>query len=90
VQVTEWVQAGPITPGDLKNKIVVVEVFQVNCPGALSTDYPKPFEIHNRYTHKALQYWVWLPHLKIMTKHNTENLKLLFQKEKLLEKPSTH
>ncbi|RPH73295.1 TlpA family protein disulfide reductase, partial [bacterium] len=40
LQVSEWVQGGPINLKDSQGKVVVVEVFQVNCPGCFIYGIP--------------------------------------------------
>ena len=41
LKVSEWVQGDPVQLSDLLGNIVLVEVFQVNCPGCFIYGLPK-------------------------------------------------
>jgi peroxiredoxin len=84
LQVSEWVQGGPITLGDLKNKIVVVEVFQVNCPGCFIYGLPEAIEIHNRYSAQGVVVLGLATAFEDYDKNTTENLKLLLSKRETI------
>jgi thiol-disulfide isomerase/thioredoxin len=47
--VSEWVQGAPTNVDQEKDKIVVVEVFQVNCPGCFMHAIPEAIDIYNKY-----------------------------------------
>jgi thiol-disulfide isomerase/thioredoxin len=47
--VSEWVQGAPTNIDQEKDKIVVVEVFQVNCPGCFMHAIPEAIDIYNKY-----------------------------------------
>jgi hypothetical protein len=84
LQVSEWVQGGPITLGDLLNKIVVVEVFQVNCPGCFIYGLPEAIEIHNRYSTQGVVVLGLATAFEDYDKNTTENLKLLMSKRETI------
>jgi hypothetical protein len=84
LQVSEWVQGGPITLGDLLNKIVVVEVFQVNCPGCFIYGLPEAIEIHNRYSAQGVAVLGLATAFEDYDKNTTENLKLLISKRETI------
>ena len=84
LQVSEWVQGGPITLGDLQNKIVVVEVFQVNCPGCFIYGLPEAIEIHNRYSAQGVVVLGLATAFEDYDKNTTENLKLLLSKRETI------
>ena len=84
LQVSEWVQGGPITLGDLLNKIVVVEVFQVNCPGCFIYGLPEAIEIHNRYSTQGVVVLGLATAFEDYDKNTTENLKLLLSKRETI------
>ena len=46
--VSEWVQGAPTSLDQEKDKIVLVEVFQVNCPGCFMHAIPEAIEIYNK------------------------------------------
>ena len=84
LQVSEWVQGGPITLGDLQNKIVVVEVFQVNCPGCFIYGLPEAIEIHNRYSTQGVVVLGLATAFEDYDKNTTENLRLLLSKRETI------
>jgi len=47
--VSEWIQGTPTNIDQEKDKIVVVEVFQVNCPGCFMHAIPEAIDIYNKY-----------------------------------------
>jgi hypothetical protein len=54
VSVETWVQGGPMTLNDLVRSVVLVEVFQVNCPGCFLYSLPKAIQLHETYKEKGL------------------------------------
>ena len=54
VAVGAWVQGGPVVPADLIGSVVLVEVFQVNCPGCFLHSLPKSIELHEKYHQQGL------------------------------------
>lgn len=54
LQVSEWVQGKPTNIDKEKGNVVVVEVFQVNCPGCFMYGIPEAIDIYSRYKDKGL------------------------------------
>jgi len=54
ITVDTWVQSGPISLLDLVGSVVLVEVFQVNCPGCFLYALPKAIQLHETYHEKGL------------------------------------
>ena len=54
ISVETWVQGGPMTLNDLVRSVVLVEVFQVNCPGCFLYSLPKAIQLHETYKEKGL------------------------------------
>ena len=53
LKVSEWVQGDPVQLSDLLGNIVLVEVFQVNCPGCFIYGLPEAIEVFNKYDNKG-------------------------------------
>jgi hypothetical protein len=53
--VSEWVQGAPTSLEEEKDKIVLVEVFQVNCPGCFMHAIPEAK--HIRQSKDACRNW---------------------------------
>lgn len=54
VTVDTWVQGGPISLADLIGSVVLIEVFQVNCPGCFIYSLPRAIDLHERYYQQGL------------------------------------
>lgn len=52
--VAEWVQGAPVSLAQLRGRVVLIEVFQVNCPGCFLYSLPKAIELHHRYENQGL------------------------------------
>lgn len=44
--VTEWFNSEPLTPEDLHGKVVLVEFFQMLCPGCVNHAIPQAQKVH--------------------------------------------
>ena len=53
--ISEWVQGSPTNLDQEKDKIVLVEVFQVNCPGCFMYGIPEAINIYNKYKESTVQ-----------------------------------
>jgi len=49
LQVETWVQGNPANFSTLRGCVVLVEVFQVNCPGCFVHALPEALHLHQRY-----------------------------------------
>lgn len=54
ITVENWVQGGPLDVTSLKGSVVLVDVFQVNCPGCFMFALPQAIELHEQYHEKGL------------------------------------
>ena len=54
IAVATWVQGGPLSLGDLIGSVVLIEVFQVNCPGCFIYSLPRAVDLHERYHQQGL------------------------------------
>ncbi len=52
--VSEWVQGEPLNLDQLEGQVVLVEIFQVNCPGCFMYALPLAAKLHQRYANKGL------------------------------------
>lgn len=52
--VSCWVQGGPIDLSQLLGHVVLLEVFQVNCPGCFLYSLPQAVDLHYRYGDQGL------------------------------------
>ncbi|GJL78229.1 MAG: hypothetical protein NPINA01_12180 [Nitrospinaceae bacterium] len=77
LMVESWVQGEPSTIENEKGKVVLIEVFQVNCPGCFIYGLPEVIEIYNRYRDQPLTVWGLATAFEDFDKNNLENLNKL-------------
>jgi len=74
--VSEWVQGAPTNIDQEKDKIVLVEVFQVNCPGCFMYALPEAINIYNKYKDDGVRVLGIATAFEDFDKNTLENLKL--------------
>jgi thiol-disulfide isomerase/thioredoxin len=74
--VSEWVQGAPTNIDQEKDKIVLVEVFQVNCPGCFMYALPEAINIYNKYKDDGVRVLGIATAFEDFDKNTVENLKL--------------
>ncbi len=52
--VSRWLQGSPVNFDSLEGSVVLVEVFQVNCPGCFLYALPQAVDLHQRYANQGL------------------------------------
>ncbi len=75
--VSEWIQGAPTNIDQEKDKIVLVEVFQVNCPGCFMNAIPEAIEIYNKYKDEGVRVLGIATAFEDFDKNTIENLKML-------------
>ena len=75
--VSEWIQGAPTNIDQEKDKIVLVEVFQVNCPGCFMNAIPEAIEIYNKYKDEGVRDLGIATAFEDFDKNTLENLKML-------------
>jgi len=75
--VSEWVQGAPTNIDQEKDKIILVEVFQVNCPGCFMHALPEAINIYNKYKDDGVRVWGIATAFEDFDKNTLENLKML-------------
>lgn len=80
VTVENWVQDGPARMDDLLGSVVLVEVFQVNCPGCFLYALPKAIQLHEKYQEQGLVVIGLATAFEDYEKNTLENLQLLVEK----------
>lgn len=75
--VSEWVQGAPTNIDKEKDKIILVEVFQVNCPGCFMYALPEAINIYNKYKDEGLRVLGIATAFEDFDKNTLENLRML-------------
>ncbi|HEX6377837.1 MAG TPA: redoxin domain-containing protein [Nitrososphaeraceae archaeon] len=84
LQVSEWVQGGPINLKDYRGKVIVVEVFQVNCPGCFIYGIPEAIDNYNKYKNDGVIILGLATAFEDFDKNTVENLRLLLNEKKVI------
>ena len=77
LQVSNWVQGKPTNIDNEKGNVVLVEVFQVNCPGCFLYSIPETLDIYRKYKDKGLTVLGLATAFEDFDKNNLENLQRL-------------
>ncbi|HJJ23568.1 MAG TPA: redoxin domain-containing protein [Nitrosopumilus sp.] len=75
--VSEWIQGAPTNFDQEKDHVVLVEVFQVNCPGCFMNAIPEAIEIYNKYKDEGVRVLGIATAFEDFDKNTLENLKML-------------
>jgi thiol-disulfide isomerase/thioredoxin len=77
LQISTWVQGRPTNIDKEKGNVVLVEVFQVNCPGCFLHGIPEVIDIYNKYKENGLTVLAVATAFEDFDKNNLENLQKL-------------
>jgi len=75
--VSEWIQGAPTNFDQEKDHVVLVEVFQVNCPGCFMNAIPEAISIYNKYKDEGVRVLGIATAFEDFDKNTLENLKML-------------
>ena len=79
LKVSKWVQGMDTNLDEQNDNIVVVEVFQVNCPGCFMYGIPESIEIYNKYKSEGVSVLGMATAFEDFDKNTLENLQLLLE-----------
>ena len=75
--VSRWVQGDPTNFDQERNHIVVLEVFQVNCPGCFLYAIPEAIRLYHKYQDDGVRILGLATAFEDFDKNTLDNLKLL-------------
>ena len=78
-KVSQWIQGLPTNFDKEKDHIVLVEVFQVNCPGCFLYGIPEAINIYNKYHSEGVTVLGIATAFEDFDKNTKENLELLLK-----------
>jgi len=84
LQISEWVQGDYIQLDTLLNQVVLIEVFQVNCPGCFLYSLPQAIDLHQRYKNKGLTVIGIATAFEDFKLNTLDNLNLLINENKVI------
>lgn len=77
--VSEWIQGAPTNFDQEKDHVVLLEVFQVNCPGCFMHAIPEAINIYNKYKDEGIRVLGLATAFEDFDKNTLENLRLLLE-----------
>jgi thiol-disulfide isomerase/thioredoxin len=77
LKISEWVQGLPTNIDKEKDNVVLVEVFQVNCPGCFLYGIPQAIDIYQKYRKEGVTVLGVATAFEDFDKNTLENLRLL-------------
>lgn len=77
LQVSTWVQGRPTNIDNEKGNVIVVEVFQVNCPGCFMYGLPEAIDLYEKYHDKGVTVLGMATAFEDYDKNTVENLQKL-------------
>lgn len=83
-EVSEWVQGVPTNFDQEKDKVILVEVFQVNCPGCFLYGIPEAINIYNRFKDDGVRVIGIATAFEDFDKNTLENLRMLAETGKVI------
>ena len=82
--VSKWVQGLPTNIDKEKDNVVLVEVFQVNCPGCFLYGIPQAIDIYQKYRKEGVTVLGIATAFEDFDKNTIENLELLLTKGEVI------
>jgi len=77
LHVSSWVQGKPTNIDKERGNVILVEVFQVNCPGCFLYGIPEAMNLYSKYKDKGLSILGIATAFEDFDKNNLENLQSL-------------
>ncbi len=77
--VSQWVQGDAIDFSQLTGRVILIEVFQLNCPGCFLYSLPQAIDLHQRYADKGLIVIAVATAFEDFELNTLDNLKLLLE-----------
>tara|TARA_Y100000780_G_scaffold226512_1_gene240408 strand:- start:850 stop:1509 length:660 start_codon:yes stop_codon:yes gene_type:complete len=84
LKVSKWVQGLPTNIDKEKENVVLIEVFQVNCPGCFLYGIPESIEIYNKYRKDGVIVLGLATAFEDYDKNTLENLELLLTTDQVI------
>ncbi len=79
LSLSDWIQGEPLNFDQLSGRVVLVEVFQVNCPGCFLYALPQAVDLYQRYSDHGLSVLGVATAFEDFDKNNLENLTQLIK-----------
>ncbi len=84
IGVSEWIQGFPTNIDKNYGKIILLEVFQVNCPGCFLYGIPEAIQVYNNFKRDDVVVWGLATAFEDYDKNTIDNLKILLTTGKVI------
>ncbi|MBA3283976.1 MAG: redoxin domain-containing protein [Nitrosopumilus sp.] len=84
IKISEWVQGIPTNIDKLRGNVVVLEVFQVNCPGCFLYGLPQAISLYERFKNNDVKVIGFATAFEDYDKNTLYNLKSLLTEGKVI------
>ena len=84
LQLSRWVQGTPTNIDNLVGNVIVVEVFQVNCPGCFLYGIPQAVSLYEKYKNKNVKVLGVATAFEDYDKNTLQNLELLLSEGQVI------
>ena len=84
IKISEWVQGIPTNIDKLQGNVVVLEVFQVNCPGCFLYGLPQAISLYERFKNSDVKVIGLATAFEDYDKNTLDNLKSLLTEGKVI------
>ena len=84
IQVSKWVQGLATNVDKEKDNVILIEVFQVNCPGCFLYGIPQAIDIYQKYRKEGVVVLGVATAFEDFDKNTVENLELLLSKGEVI------
>lgn len=88
--VDRWVQGDPPSLEDCRGRVVLIEVFQVNCPGCFVGGLPEAIDIFLKHKDKPLEVWGLATAFEDFRLNSLENLTKLLETGEVVGETHRH
>ena len=82
--LSDWVQGNSTQLDQLLGQVVLIEIFQVNCPACFLYSLPQAIDLHQRYKNKGLTVIGIATAFEDFDLNTLDNLKLLINENKVI------
>ena len=84
VKISEWIQGIPTNIDKLRGNVIVLEVFQVNCPGCFLYGLPQTISLYERFKNSDVKVIGLATAFEDYDKNTLDNLKSLLTEGKVI------
>ena len=90
IEVDQWFQGEPTNIDQERGKVIVVEVFQVNCPGCFIGALPEAIQAYQKFKEQNVLFWGVATAFEDYNFNNLENLKKLLENGEVVGETLNH